>query len=78
MRKNVSTIAEFVEWVEEIGDRFTKGAEYEAPWFRGHGSQDHALTPGLYRTEAGRSKFGDDELRNEFMRRAAASRRTRA
>lgn len=70
MQKSVTTISEFVEWVEEVGDSFTTTEGYEAPWFRGHGSQHYVLTPTLYRTDEGRSKFADDELRNEFMRKA--------
>ena|SRR5215471_20130844 len=70
MKKSVATIDQFVEWVEDVGDFFTTKDVYEAPWFRGHGSQHYVLTPSLYRTEAGRARLSDDLLRSEFMRKA--------
>ena len=69
-RLTVSGLPEFTEWVEEIGDRFTARGEYEAPWFRGTGDARFELVPGLYRSEAGRKAYADDELRGEFMRKA--------
>ena len=72
MRKRhaVSTISAFIEWVEDVGARFTKPDGYEAPWFRGAGDSTFLLTPGLYRSEEGRKDLSDDELRNEFSRKA--------
>ena len=66
----ISTIGEFVEWVEEIGKQFTTAKGYEAPWFRGAGDSEYLLTPGLYRSEEGREGLADSELRSEFSRRA--------
>jgi hypothetical protein len=68
--KSISTISSFVEWVEKIGEQFTTPEGYEAPWFRGVGDSKHPLIPSLYRSDAGREKLADDELRNEFSRRA--------
>jgi len=56
--------------VEAVGDRFTDATGYEEPWFRGVGDVNFRLLPGLYRTAAGHEKFADDELRNEFSRKA--------
>jgi hypothetical protein len=32
--KLVSSLLEFVEWVEQVADLFTASDLYEAPWFR--------------------------------------------
>ena len=68
--QSVSTIGQFCDWVEAVGVLFEKGGEYEAPWFRGSGCQDHDLLPGLYRTPRGKDPGADDELRYEFTRKA--------
>lgn len=68
--KSVSSIPKFCEWVEQIGNLFRDGDEYESPWFRGSGSQYYELVPGLYRSSQGRLKRADSELRSEFIRRA--------
>ena len=68
--KSISTISAFVEWVEGIGEQFTTAGGYEAPWFRGVGDSEHLLIPSLYRSDEGREDLADDELRNEFSRRA--------
>jgi len=69
--RKAKTIAEFVAWVEAVADRFTDRAGlYEAPWFRGVGDSRFKLLPGLYRTKEGRKRSSDDELRNEFSRKA--------
>lgn len=65
----MSNLPAFTEWVEEVGDCFTSGGEYEAPWFRGTGDARFHLVPGLYRSEVGRKPEADDELRGEFARR---------
>jgi hypothetical protein len=65
----VSNLPAFTEWIEEIGDCFTSGGEYEAPWFRGTGDARYHLVPGLYRSEVGRRPESDDELRGEFARK---------
>lgn len=67
---SISAISEFVEWVESVGERFTQAEGYEAPWFRGVGASHFSLTPSLYRSEEGRADLADDELRNEFARKA--------
>ncbi|MGH9627463.1 MAG: FRG domain-containing protein [Bryobacteraceae bacterium] len=69
-RRKVSSIAEFAEWVEEVAERFTDADGYEVPWFRGVGEFTFKLIPGLYRTEQGKEKLADDELRSEFRRKA--------
>jgi len=68
--KSVSTLSEFVEWVEAIGEKFTTSEGYEAPWFRGAGDSTYSLIPSLYRSDAGREDLADDELRYEFSRKA--------
>src|SRR5438045_9526572 len=67
---SVSNIGRFVDWVEEIGQRFTADGGYEAPWFRGVGCADYELLPGLYRSNEGKKFGADDELRYEFARKA--------
>lgn len=69
-RTSVSSIGQFVDWVETVGTAFTTKDGYEAPWFRGAGCAGHGLLPGLYRTEEGRKPGADDELRYEFARKA--------
>ena len=66
----VSTIAGYVDWVEQVGQYFTTPGGYEAPWFRGAANGDHPLVPGLYRSKYGRRRAADDELRFEFARKA--------
>lgn len=67
----ITTIAEFTGWVEQVFELFTdERHEYVAPWFRGVGDSSFKLIPGLYRSEEGREKFADDELRSEFSRKA--------
>lgn len=70
VRESAETIAEFVEWAEQIVDLCSTEEEYIGPWFRGMGSSRFHLVPSLYRSEAGREAFADDELRSEFARRA--------
>jgi hypothetical protein len=65
----IETLAEFTSWVEQVGDAFTDDEGFAAPWFRGLGSSQFKLVPGIYRTEAGRADFSDDEVRFEFARR---------
>lgn len=70
-RKRVGSMAEFAQWVEQVFEHFTDDKhEYESPWFRGIGDSSFKLMPGLYRSEEGREKFADDELRSEFSRKA--------
>ena len=69
-RPRISSLAEFVRWVEEVGDYFTSGGDYEVPWFRGTGDSRFHLVPDLYRSAEGRRPNADDELRCEFMRKA--------
>jgi len=68
--KTVSSVSEFTEWVREVGHYFERGDQAETPWFRGTGDAGHRLVPGLYRTQAGRDEYSDDELRTEFARKA--------
>jgi hypothetical protein len=68
--ESVSSIGQFVEWVEDVLARFTKSDGYEAAWFRGVGDSAYPLIPGLYRTDQGQEDFSDAELRHEFARRA--------
>ena len=71
--KLISGLSSFTDWVEEVGQRFRNAGELgeqEVPWFRGAGDSSYQLVPGLYRSDAGREKFADDELRAEFSRRA--------
>jgi hypothetical protein len=71
MRKAVSSIPEYVEWVEQVFVQSTdRRGYYEAPWFRGAGDARFKLLPGLYRSPEGETKFADDELRSEFSRKA--------
>jgi len=69
IRKTASSLSQFVEWTEQVADAFTAAGEYESPWFRGMTSAKNKLVPGLYRSESGRDKYSDDELRSEFKRR---------
>jgi hypothetical protein len=71
IRRTISSIPEFSEWVEQVFELFTdKEGYYEAPWFRGAGDAHFKLIPGLYRSSEGKVKFADDELRSEFSRKA--------
>ena len=65
----IATVAEYVQWVEDAGDRFNQ-EENESLWFRGHGDASYRLIPSLYRSSEGLKKNADDELRTEFERRA--------
>src|SRR5579863_6729560 len=67
--KSASSIPEFFEWVELIADTFTAADGFEAAWFRGVSSAKYKLIPSLYRSQAGRDEYSDDELRAEFQRR---------
>ncbi len=69
VRESAGTIAEFVEWAEQIADLWSTEEEYVSPWFRGMGSSGFHLVPSLYRSDAGREANSDDELRSEFKRR---------
>jgi hypothetical protein len=76
-RETALTIAEFVEWCEQVADSMNppakegdKGGAYETPWFRGEASSTFKLVPNIYRSEEGREKISDDEVRAEFKRRA--------
>jgi len=69
IRKTASSLTEFVEWAEQVAEAWTDAGEYVTPWFRGMTSTRHKLVPGLYRSESGRERFADDELRSEFKRR---------
>jgi hypothetical protein len=68
--KTIHSIEGFVRWVAEIMSQFTTESGYEQPWFRGVGDSGYQLTPGLYRTEEGRDRLADDEIRGEFIRKA--------
>jgi hypothetical protein len=68
--QKVSSIEEFSEWVWEVGQHFTRKGEYETAWFRGATRESYHLVPGLYRTDGGKEKLADSELRSEFARRA--------
>src|ERR1035441_4769614 len=71
MRKAVTSIPEYAEWVEQVFVQSTdRRGYYEAPWFRGIGDARFRLLPGLYRSPEGKTKFADDELRSEFSRKA--------
>src|SRR5260370_289457 len=67
--QRIVTIAEYVQWVEDAGDRFNQ-EENEALWFRGHGNASYRLIPSLYRSPECVKENADDELRTEFERRA--------
>ncbi len=69
VRKSATTIAEFIEWTEQIAELFTVRGQYEVPWFRGTTSSKYKLVPSLYRSASGREPDSDDELRAEFKRR---------
>ena len=68
--KAIESLSQFADWVEKVGERFTKDGVQETPWFRGAGDCSYELIPGLYRTSAGCAKNADDELRAEFSRKA--------
>jgi hypothetical protein len=70
VRESAETIAEFVEWTEQISNLFSPDVDYVDPWFRGIGSSRFHLIPNLYRSDAGREDNSDDVLRSEFKRRA--------
>lgn len=66
------SLASFVEAVGNLDrvlftDRSLIETPWLRPWFRGQGSSEHALVPTGYRSAA-----NEDELRNEFQRRAPA------
>ena len=68
-----------LEVVQFVGEQFGEESDkYETPWFRGVGDSRYKLVPSLYRTRAGREKYADDELRNEFARSVASRRGARA
>jgi len=70
LRKSAETLGQFVEWAGQVADLWSDGEQYESPWFRGVTSSDFKLVPSLYRSEAGREKYSDPEVRTEFKRRA--------
>src|ERR1700751_5991281 len=70
MRETASTIAQFVEWTEEVADQCEGAEDYESPWFRGVSSAEFNLIPSLYRSARGRERYSDDEVKAEFKRRA--------
>ncbi len=71
LRKTTSSLSEFTAWVLQVGEQFGEGSDKdETPWFRGVGDSRYKLVPTLNRTKAGREEFADDELRNEFARKA--------
>jgi hypothetical protein len=72
LKRTVTSLAEFVEWVEGVSDRFRGGDEYPGIWFRGVADSTYKLLPGLYRRDPGEDTYAeaDDELRYEFRRRA--------
>lgn len=70
LREKVTDISQFLEWTEQIADLFADGDEYVSPWFRGTSSSKFKLVPSLYRSEVGRERYSDGELRSEFKRRA--------
>jgi hypothetical protein len=73
LRQTALTIAEFVEWSEQVADCCSggeEGGEYETPWFRGVTSSNFRLVPNIYRSEAGKEPLSDHEVRAEFKRRA--------
>jgi FRG domain len=74
LRKTVKSLAQFVEWVEAVSDKFRSGGEYPGIWFRGVADSRYRLLPGLYRQDPGGDTYADtdDELRYEFGRRARA------
>jgi hypothetical protein len=71
-RETAVTIAEFIEWCEQVWDCTNpeKGRDYETPWFRGVTSSSFRLVPNIYRSETGKEPMSDDEVRAEFKRRA--------
>jgi hypothetical protein len=69
-RKKAYTIVQFIEWTEQVADCWESGDEYEVPWFRGAVSSKFNLAPSIYRSESGREKYAEDEVRSEFKRRA--------
>lgn len=69
LRKSAETIAEFVEWTEQIYEQFSPKKDYVDPWFRGVSSSRFHLVPSLYRSKDGRAEFADDTIRSEFKRR---------
>lgn len=70
LRQSAETIQQFVEWTEQVSDLWSDGEQYESPWFRGVTSSNFKLIPSLYRSDTGREKYSDPEVRTEFRRRA--------
>ena len=68
--KTVSTISQFVRWVEQVTNLASSDDKYEQVWFRGTSSRTHKLIPGLYRSEKGRENFSDETIRAEFKKRS--------
>jgi len=69
--QRLSSLPEFVEWIEEVeSDWTTEEGLIRIPLFRGVGSSELGLVPGLYRNPATRDLYVDWKLRTEFIRQA--------
>jgi FRG domain len=67
LKLRVDSVQEFVEVVCGIRDKWIRGAEYFAPWFRGQTDATWTLEPSIFRYDL---LSQEDEIRSEFHRKA--------
>ncbi len=65
--KPVTSLAAFARRIETVTLEWAPEREFD-PWFRGHGSTDWPLVPGIYRTEEIAEE--EDNYREDFKLRA--------
>jgi len=64
--KPITSLAAFARRVEDVTLSWAPDREFD-PWFRGHGSTDWPLVPGIYRTD---EILEEDNYREDFKLRA--------
>lgn len=65
-----SSLSEFLSVTQAISESWNQNDELPDPWFRGLSSSEHVLLPGWYRLGKKRKGVDEDDLLDEFERRA--------
>lgn len=66
----VSSLAKYVSLTRRIYDSWDRDGELPDPWFRGLSNVNHVLLPGWYRLGERADGVDEDDLLDEFERRA--------
>ena len=66
----IKSLPEFIELVAEIETRWSPKEEPWGLWYRGHRKAYWTLLPKLYRDSKSRDREEDDEIREDFIKRA--------